>query len=189
MVPLYILGLLLRFGPQHGYQIKKLIETELADFTQIKLPNIYYHLEKMKDAGFIDSQTGQDGLRPEKKIYHVTTIGITELQTLLKKELEIGYRPTFHSDALFYFSEHLDAEALVAALKKHVTYLRAALAHIEQHRAAVIPQLPPEIACYADLIFEHHLLHYQAETAWAEKAIHTNQNFSGGLNYDKSKSD
>ena len=26
MIPLYILGLLLRFGPQHGYQIKKLLE-------------------------------------------------------------------------------------------------------------------------------------------------------------------
>ena len=35
MIPLYILGLLLRFGPQHGYQIKKLLEEQLEDFTQI----------------------------------------------------------------------------------------------------------------------------------------------------------
>ena len=45
MIPLYILGLLLRFGPQHGYQIKKLLEEQLEDFTQIKLPTVYYHLE------------------------------------------------------------------------------------------------------------------------------------------------
>ena len=31
MIPLYILGLLLRFGPQHGYQIKKLLEEQLED--------------------------------------------------------------------------------------------------------------------------------------------------------------
>lgn len=176
MVPLYILGLLLRFGPQHGYQLKKLIETELADFTRIKLPNIYYHLEKMEAAGFIASQTGQDGLRPEKRVYQVTESGITKLRALLKKELEISYRPVFESDALFYFSEHLDANELAAALKKHLAYLNGVLAHIKRHRDSVIPYLPEDIRCYADLIFEHHILHYQAEAAWAEKAIGINQN-------------
>jgi len=48
-----ILGLLQRFGPQHGYYIKKLISEELADFTQIKLPTIYYHLEKMNADGLL----------------------------------------------------------------------------------------------------------------------------------------
>ena len=38
MIPLYILGFLLRYGPQHGYQIKKLISEQMADFTSIKLP-------------------------------------------------------------------------------------------------------------------------------------------------------
>lgn len=176
MVPLYILGLLLRFGPQHGYQLKKLIETELADFTRIKLPNIYYHLEKMEAAGFIASQTGQDGLRPEKRVYQVTESGITKLRALLRKELEISYRPVFESDALFYFSEHLDANELAAALEKHLAYLNGVLAHIKRHRDSVIPCLPEDIRRYADLIFEHHILHYQAEAAWAEKAIGINQN-------------
>ena len=53
MIPLYILGLLLRFGPQHGYQIKKLLEDQLGDFTQIKLPTVNYHLEKMEAADII----------------------------------------------------------------------------------------------------------------------------------------
>ena len=65
MIPLYILGLLLRFGPQHGYQIKKLLEEQLEDFTQIKLPTVYYHLEKMEAAGLIEAHRDRQGARPE----------------------------------------------------------------------------------------------------------------------------
>ena len=56
MIPLYILGMLLRYGPQHGYQIKKLLAEQLADFTDIKLPTIYYHLEKMEASGLITAE-------------------------------------------------------------------------------------------------------------------------------------
>ena len=66
MVPLYILGLLTRYGPQHGYQIKKIIAESLADFTQIKLPTIYYHLTKMAENGLLSAASEKTGARPEK---------------------------------------------------------------------------------------------------------------------------
>ena len=66
MIPLYILGLLLRFGPQHGYQIKKLLEEQLEDFTQIKLPTVYYHLEKMEAAGLIEAHRDRQEPDPKK---------------------------------------------------------------------------------------------------------------------------
>lgn len=75
MIPLYILGLLLRFGPQHGYQIKKLLEEQLEDFTQIKLPTVYYHLEKMEAAGLIEAHRYRQGARPEKTVYRVSDAG------------------------------------------------------------------------------------------------------------------
>lgn len=45
-VPFYILGLLMRYGPQHGYNIKQLVSDGISDFAKIKLPTIYYHLKK-----------------------------------------------------------------------------------------------------------------------------------------------
>jgi DNA-binding PadR family transcriptional regulator len=72
IIPLYILGLLQRFGPQHGYQIKKIIADQLADFTQIKLPTIYYHLEKMQAGGLLSVTSEKPGGRPEKSVYAVT---------------------------------------------------------------------------------------------------------------------
>jgi DNA-binding PadR family transcriptional regulator len=61
MIPFYILGLLQRFGPQHGYQLKKIIGEQLSDFTQIKLPTIYYHLEKMEADGLLAANSEKPG--------------------------------------------------------------------------------------------------------------------------------
>ena len=75
MIPLYILGMLLRYGPQHGYQIKKMLMEQMADFTDIKLPTIYYHLDKMEAAGLITARNVKEGVRPEKRVYHVSDQG------------------------------------------------------------------------------------------------------------------
>ena len=98
MIPLYILGLLLRFGPQHGYQIKKLLEEQLEDFTQIKLPTVYYHLEKMEAAGLIEAHRDRQGARPEKTVYRVSDAGTGRFNELLAETLNMQYRPTFDSD-------------------------------------------------------------------------------------------
>ncbi len=76
-IPFYILGLLQRFGPQHGYQIKKIIAEQLADFTQIKLPTIYYHLERMAADGLLSANLEKDSRRPEKTTYTITGKGKT----------------------------------------------------------------------------------------------------------------
>lgn len=173
MIPLYILGLLLRFGPQHGYQIKKLVEEQLADFAQIKLPTIYYHLEKLEASGSVDAQTSQEGARPEKRVYRITEQGQLEFHAMLRKGLDIRYRPTFDADALFYFSEHLDEQEMLNGLTSHLTRLRESLEHIQAHRALTISHLPKEMGRYAEMIFDHHISHFDAEIAWVERSIQT----------------
>ncbi|HWQ73066.1 MAG TPA: PadR family transcriptional regulator [Desulfitobacteriaceae bacterium] len=80
-------GLLLRFGSQHGYQIKKLIEEQLEDFTQIKLPTVYYHLEKMEAAGLVTAHRDKQGTRPEKTVYQVSSAGTDKFRELLLQTL------------------------------------------------------------------------------------------------------
>ena len=172
MIPLYILGLLGRFGPQHGYQIKKLVEEQLADFTRIKLPTIYYHLEKMEKAGLVLARAGKDGARPEKMVYSISPQGEVHFKDLLHETLDMQYRPTFDVDAAFYFSDHLDSGELLAGLEKHVQNLKQSLQRIEEHRSLTLPHLPHSMRISADIIFEHHAAHYRAEIGWAEKAAH-----------------
>jgi len=82
-IPLYILGLLMRFGPQHGYRIRKIIGEELADFTGIKLSVIYYHLEKMEREGLLHGIREKISGRPEKTRYSVTQAGRAAFRRIL----------------------------------------------------------------------------------------------------------
>lgn len=171
MIPLYILGMLQRFGPQHGYQIKKLILEQLADFTDIKLPTIYYHLEKMEAAGYISAEHIKEGVRPEKRVYHISETGKEQFKHLLYRTLDISYRPTFEVDSALFFSDHISAYDFQSALKQHISKLEASLVRIDGHKRETIPFLPQDMQTAANLIFEHHILHYQAELNWARQAI------------------
>ncbi|TCL55248.1 DNA-binding PadR family transcriptional regulator [Kineothrix alysoides] len=173
MIPLYILGLLLRFGPQHGYQIKKLMEEQLEDFTQIKLPTVYYHLEKMEAAKLLTATRDKQGARPEKTVYQVSDTGVDKFRELLVQTLQIEYRPTFDIDGTFYFSDSLGSDALLNSLSKHITSLKKTLDGLEAHRKATVEHIPKDYQISADIIFEHHILHYRAELTWAEQSWNT----------------
>lgn len=173
MIPLYILGLILRFGPQHGYQIKKLMEEQLEDFTQIKLPTVYYHLEKMEAAGLITAHRDKQGARPEKTVYQVSEAGADKFKVLLLQTLQIEYRPTFETDATFYFSDHLENGALLESLSRHRVAINQTINVIELHRNETMKYIPDEYKASADIIFEHHILHYKAELTWAEQSLNS----------------
>ncbi|WP_085834059.1 PadR family transcriptional regulator [Clostridium merdae] len=167
MIPLYILGLLLRFGPQHGYQIKKMLEEQLEDFTQIKLPTVYYHLEKMQAKGLITAHSDKQGARPEKTVYEVGEAGAAHFQELLLQSLKIEYRPTFDIDGTIYFSDSLKEGALAESLSAHIDNLQAIIAGLETHCNETLGYIPAQYRTSAKIIFDHHLLHYKAELEWA----------------------
>lgn len=171
MIPLYILGFLLRYGPQHGYQIKKRMSEQMADFTNIKLPTIYYHLEKMERDGLISAEELREGLRPEKRVYQITPEGKERFLSLLRQTLELEYRPTFAVDGALFFSEYVEVGDLVSALECHAANLREALERLRTHKVQTLGSIPEGMRMAAELIFTHHELHYQAELDWAERAV------------------
>lgn len=172
IVPFYILGLLQRFGPQHGYQIKKTIAEQLSDFTQIKLPTIYYHLEKMEKEGLLSASSEKPGSRPEKRVYTITAKGRDAFQLKLNHLLDFSYRPSFSSDGIFYFSEHLDGDLILNRLRDYIEKLNHAKTELEAHKREVLTMIPEEMHTVANIIFSHHQLHYQAELSWATETWH-----------------
>ena len=170
MIPLYILGLLLRYGAQHGYQIKKTISEELSDFTQIKLPTIYYHLEKMQSEGLLEAMQEKDSNRPEKTVYAITQKGKETFDTKLNALLKFEYRPAFASDAVFYFSDSLEKTQIAEHLEFYVRELKGIIAAIQKHEQETMRFVPDNMKTIVRIVFDHHLLHYRAELAWAEQS-------------------
>ena len=169
-VPLYILGFLLRCGPQHGYRLKKRLE-EIADFANIKLPTIYYHLEKMQKQGLISATQEKDGNRPERWVYTLADKGCAAFQKMVEQALTTPYDGEFLLDAALYFSEALNPRQLIDALGDHAGRLERELEDIEIHKIEALKHLAGMPKLMAHAIFSHHVSHLQAELNWVQETI------------------
>lgn len=171
IVQTYILGFLIRFGPQHGYRLKQLLSENAADFTRIKLPTIYYHLEKMQQTGLVTVSEEREGHKPERAVYEITEAGRKEFERLLIMLLNHPCEFVFEQDAVLYFHEALQTEVVIASLTKQKEKTERIIEHIEEHQTEALPHMALEFQKKAQLIFAHHLLHYQAELKWIQNAI------------------
>jgi DNA-binding PadR family transcriptional regulator len=172
-VPLYILGLLRRFGPLHGYQIKKVISEEIADFANIKLPTVYYHVQRMEADGLLSASREKDSNRPERRVYSITAAGNQAFDEGLAGLLELEYAPTFDSDALLYFGDSFELSDIRDALDAHASFMLAALAALDAHASAALEHVPADKRTWASAIFDHHRKHYQVEASWARGLLST----------------
>lgn len=170
-VPFYLLGLLIRLGPQHGYSLKQSISLEIADFAKIKLPTIYYHLEKMAGEGHLSSATDREGNRPEKTVYAVTNQGRKYFEELSRRIMMESYQPEFKLDGLFYFSELIEPKELAEGLLKHKAQLDRQYQYIKQHHQDTINNIPLDSRKWAAFIFKHHLSHFESEMEWIDEVI------------------
>lgn len=170
-VPFYILGLLMRYGPQHGYNIKQLVSDGIADFAKIKLPTIYYHLEKLAGNGYIDSNIEKDGNRPERIVYSINDSGIKYFNSLLKKVLYENYNIEFDFDGALYFHSFTDNKTLIKNLIKQKEYIQNQLKELIVHKEIALNNLLPEYRIYCKSIFNHHIYHFDTELKWIEETI------------------
>ena len=171
-IPFYILGLLLRYGPQSGYDLKQIIERNIADFAKIKLPTIYYHLDKLNDKGFVTYMTDKDGNRPEKQIYSISETGKSYFHELYNKMLMDNNEFEFSIDGILYFKDSISNEDLIQALLTKKQNLISKLEMLQNHKRKTLDSMKDKKVLFcADAIFEHHIVHYTAELQWIEYLI------------------
>lgn len=161
----------MRYGPLHGYKIKQLIADRASDFAHIKLPTIYYHLEKLQAKGFVTSEIEKEGKRPARFVYTITESGKTYFKEILTKALNEQFETEFHMDAGLFFFEAFKSEEIVAALKDHELHLSDSVKIIKVHRKEVLDIVPQEIKAMVRAIFNHHLVHYEAELKWVKATL------------------
>ena len=170
-VPFYILGLLMNCGPQHGYNIKQIISDQIADFTKIKLPTIYYHLEKLSKKGYVDANIEKDGNRPERIVYSINDSGIKYFKSLLNKILQEDYTVEFNFDGALYYSRFTDNNAIIKSLKRQQELIQNKLRELVIHKEMTLIKMLPENKFYCQSIFNHHIYHLETELKWINETI------------------
>lgn len=170
-VPLYILGFLIKHGPQHGYKLKQIITEEVSTFTKIKQPTIYYHLERMLKDGLVTSKAEQEGNRPERSVYKITRKGRAAFAKHLDKALASNYEPEFLLDAVLYFISAVEKEKALEVLRKKEKVLDAEVSELLLKSTEVLLLADEKESAIMKSIFNHRIYHYQIELKWVRETI------------------
>jgi len=168
-VRLLILGLLKRRS-LHGYEIKKIIEAEMADWSRVAVGSIYFALEKMASEGLLEKGPEEKaGNRPARSAYRITAGGRTEFGKLLRETWSELEPQRFSVDFGVAFLEELDPGELRGFLRRRESILMGILEGMASHRKEVLadPNVPPA----AGFIFAHHETHYRAELTWTRELL------------------
>lgn len=163
-VRLVILGLL-RDRPLYGYEIKQIIEEHMGDWTSIAFGSIYFALDKLAEEKFIEKVgIEQPGNRPSRSVYQVTEAGRNEFLRLLREGWQQVEQQFFSIDVYMFFLESLPLQEVKNYLRIRQKVLQDTLNHIQHHRDEQLSV--PAVPRLATAIFDHALVHTQAELTW-----------------------
>ncbi|MFZ5911332.1 MAG: PadR family transcriptional regulator [Chloroflexota bacterium] len=163
-VRLVLLGLL-RQRPLYGYEIKQIIEEHMSDWTSIAFGSIYFALDKLAGEGFVENVgVEQPGKRPSRSVYQITEAGREEFLRLLRQGWQTVERQYFDMDIYLFFLADLPRDEVIGYLEQRQAALQEVLEHVRSHRAEQLAN--PEVPRLAAAIFDHTLVHTQAELDW-----------------------
>lgn len=162
---LLFLGLL-KEGPKHGYEIKRLIEEELFPFIGLKVKSIYYPLKKMEQLGLIKKDVGREGKWPEKFVYSLTPKGKKIFEHLITESFLSIERPYFSIDLSLYFLQHVEKKIAKRQLRGRLIFLRRIRRDLEK-----LKKNTEKSRKHLRVILEHNLSLVEAEIESLEKLI------------------
>ncbi len=136
---LLFLGLL-KDGPKHGYEIKRLIEEEVAAFVGLKIKSIYYPLKKMEKLGLVKKDIGREGKWPEKFVYSLTPKGDKIFDHLITESFLSIERPYFNIDLSLYFLHYVDQKMAKRQLRGRVLFLKRIRKQLSDLKATPAPK-------------------------------------------------
>jgi DNA-binding PadR family transcriptional regulator len=169
MTKLVVLGILKR-RPLHGYEIKRIIQQEMGDWTNIAFGSIYFALQQLTKEGCIkQSDPEKQDARPAKINYAITAQGEKEFLELLSGVWKNHERQYFALDLGLFFANFLKKADREKYLKKQLAVIKAAYRHVKKHRQEEMANhhFPLE----TDAIFLHTLHHMKAEYAWLKELL------------------
>ncbi|MFA5008138.1 MAG: PadR family transcriptional regulator [Candidatus Omnitrophota bacterium] len=162
---LVILGIL-KEGPKHGYQIKKIIQKEMGIFSEFEMQSIYYPLSKMEEEGLVKKKEIKGENNLNKYTYHITPHGEKEFFELCRQILLSQRQPFVELDVALYFLPFLDKKKILPLLRLRLWFLEKVKRWLlEKEKSG--QNIPKNLA----LLLKHHLTLATAERDFLQDMI------------------
>lgn len=162
---LIILGIL-KSGPRHGYDIKKIIKTDLAVFSSLENKSIYYPLKVMEAKGLIKRKIVQAPGRLFRYVYSITARGEKDFLSLAKEALLSQKRPFIDIDIPLYFLPYLEKKEVLARLRLRKRFLEK----VKRWLAANL-EAKEKFPAHQKLLLRHHANLLAAEERFVEEIL------------------
>ncbi len=180
-----ILGFL-EIRPLSGYDLKKGFDGSVQHFWPADQAQIYRTLNKLSDTGLVSVELIPQAGKPDRKVYHITENGRSELHTWLAAPLPLTSEREPQLVRIF-FSGFIDDETLLPRLQESVAQERnnlavtqAILAQAQQQIETLTTEAEKRIGFFQLLTVERAIIHHQAQIDWLMSIIKRleNQDFT-----------
>ncbi|MGW4354535.1 PadR family transcriptional regulator [Nocardia sp. NPDC004582] len=137
---LLVLAVVRLLQPVHGYDVRReLLSWHADDWANVKPGSVYGALNTLERDGYISVEdVGQEGARPERRTYRLTSEGEKEFGELMRESLFVaeGFKhPYFATVALF---PHAPKEDVMAALRSRILQFEARLVFLEREEQRIL---------------------------------------------------
>jgi DNA-binding PadR family transcriptional regulator len=166
-----VLGTLARFGPMHGHQLKRSIQTiNVEAWSDVRAGSLYHALHQLAAEGMIELvQTERPGRLPARTVYRITPAGEAELELLRDRALA-EVRPSADPfDVALWVAAGLDAARLADVVRDRLATLRRQLADLAAERRSRVAD--GTIPAVGALLMAHGEARLEAEVRWHEALL------------------
>jgi len=162
---LLLLGLL-QSGPKTGYDLHRVVVAHGELYTDLKKGNVYYLLERMADAGYlqVEAESGARGPRRERLIYSLTEQGRQRFTELLREVVRTYELAHTGVEVGMVFLPSLEPEESIPLLEERRCAVIA-------RRSLVADETLTSDPLHKKLAHSHLLSMMDAELAWIDRAI------------------
>lgn len=165
---LLILGLL-KQGPKHPYQIKRLLKDVIFTYTSLENISIYYPLRQMEEKKWVIKKEVRFKRRPQRYVYYITEEGKQQFKRLLDKNFLTIKRPFFNIDLSLYFLPFIEIDVARRRLRARISLLKKIKADLQKMRASLDMKKSSHLA----FILEHNIELVGAEIKFLDRLRHT----------------
>jgi PadR family transcriptional regulator, regulatory protein AphA len=168
-----ILGFL-NYHPYSGYDLKKIFDDSVRHFWPADQSQIYRTLARLTEQGLVEMEKIAQEDRPDRKVYHITSAGQTELLKWLTGPPPMDEPRSAHLIQVF-FAGQLSDEEILAKFEGFAVTLRAILAQYDQVPSKIGPYEreinSPREQFFWMLTLENGIRNVRANLEWAESVI------------------